>query len=69
MLFPDFHEPDEEGDGGEKEEEGGERQVARPHHVQRFPVRAQRESQRGDRTRRLCISHFKGTVSRAGLSF
>jgi hypothetical protein len=39
-----IHEPDEEGDGGEKEEEGGERQVARPHHVQRFPVRAQRES-------------------------
>ncbi len=42
-----IHEPDEERDGGEKEEEGGERQVARPHHVQRFPVRAQRESQRG----------------------
>ncbi len=50
-VFADFahviHEPDEERDGGEKEEEGGERQVARPHHVQRFPVRAQRESQRG----------------------
>ncbi len=38
------HEPDEEWDGGEKKEKGGERQVARPHHVQRLPVRAQREN-------------------------